>query len=118
MALSRFILPVCALACLPLACSSTDDGAGTKTPAPPTGGSSSGGSATAGTGGSAAGTTATGGSSGATTGGGSGMACTTTDDCMGTGFVCRTGMCSCTADVPDVCGTGAEGACVNKKNDP
>lgn len=46
------------------------------------------------------------------------MACTTTDQCMGTGFVCRAGTCSCTADVPDVCGTGAEGACVNKKSDP
>ena len=46
------------------------------------------------------------------------MACTKTEDCMGTGFVCRMNMCACTADVPDVCGSGAEGACVNKKSDP
>lgn len=46
------------------------------------------------------------------------MACTTTPDCMGTGFVCRTGMCACTADIPDVCGMGATAACVNKKVDP
>jgi hypothetical protein len=28
------------------------------------------------------------------------------------------GMCACTTDVPDICGTGADGACVNKKSDP
>ena len=112
----RFLIPVCALAYLPLACSSTDDGAGPKPPAPPSGGNAAGG--TPGTAGTATAGTATGGSGGSATGGGSGMACTTTTDCVGTGFVCRTNMCACTADIPDVCGTGADGACVNKKSDP
>lgn len=46
------------------------------------------------------------------------MACTATPDCMGTGFVCRMNSCVCTTDIPDVCGAGAEAACVNKKSDP
>jgi hypothetical protein len=113
----RFLMPICALAYLPLACSSTDDGAGTKTPpAPPSGGTASGGSPAGGSAPTAG--SATGGSAGTTSGGGSGMACTGTPDCMGTGFVCRMGMCACTTDVPDVCGTGATAACVNKKADP
>ena len=48
---------------------------------------------------------------------GSGMACTKTTDCMGTGFFCKANVCSCSADVPDVCGSGATGACVNKMSD-
>ncbi len=91
---------------------------GTKTPAPPSGGNSTGGKAAGGSGGAtAAGSTADG-SGGSTVGGGSGMACTTTPDCMGTGFICKAGMCACTTDVPDVCGAGATAACVNKKADP
>lgn len=113
----RFLIPVCALAYLPLACSSTDDGTGTKTPAPPSGGSASGGSP-ASTAGTNPGGSASGGSAGAPAGGGSGMACTGTPDCMGTGFICKSGMCACTTDVPDICGTGADGACVNKKSNP
>jgi hypothetical protein len=120
----RFLLPVCALAYLPLACSSTDDGAGTKTPAPPSGGSASGGSATS------AGT-ASGGSAGSATGGaggsggavvkvGPGEACTTTPQCPDAGFKCNTAthVCDCSVDVPDTCGTGATAACVNKQSDP
>lgn|GEM_PF-6290655 len=115
MAFPRFLLPVCALAFWPLACSSTDDGPGTKTPAPPSGGSAAGGSGTA-TAGTTTGGSALGGSSGVATGGGSAMACTMTADCLGTGFVCKANLCGCTTDVPDVCGTGADGACVNKKS--
>ena len=104
----RFLIPLCFLAYLPLACSSTDDGA-KGTPTPPTGGAGGASAGTAGTAGASAGTSP---------GGGSGMACTATADCKGTGFVCKTGMCACTADIPDICGTGDTGACVNKKTDP
>ncbi len=106
----RFIIPLCLLAYLPLACSSTDDGAKTGNPKPSgtAGSTASGGTSGAGGGVSTAGSSGTGGGSG------SGMACAVTTDCMGTGFFCNKGTCVCSADVPDVCGTGAMAACVSK----
>jgi hypothetical protein len=111
---SHFLLvPLCVLVCLPLACSSTDDGTTKAPPAPPGGGSSSGGSAAGGSGGMA-----TGGSGGMSGGASTGMACTKTPDCPAGGFFCKEGMCSCSADKPDICGTGATAACVSKPTDP
>jgi hypothetical protein len=129
----RFLLPVCALAYLPLACS-TDDGSTKVLPGPPpTGGSGSGGSAAGGSGGS---TMA--GSSGAKAGGASGSggmsacggggpgsaapaaACTSTCECPAGGFKCNatSHVCDCDADHPDVCGAGAAAVCTAKMTDP
>ncbi len=107
----RFLIPLCVLAYFPLACSSTNDGP----TASPTGGSSSTGGNAAGGSSSGSGGMSTGGATAGSTG--SGMACTVTKDCLGTGFFCKMGMCACSADVPDVCGSGAMGACVNKMSD-
>ncbi len=121
----RFLIPLCVLAYLPAACSSTDDG--TKpAPAPPgTAGTAStagsGGSATGGTGGG----TLTAGSGGmSSTGGGShdvpiGMPCTGTPQCQAIDSFCNAmKVCGCSADKPDVCGTGATAACVFKQTSP
>jgi hypothetical protein len=111
----RFLIPLCALAYLPLACSSTTDGP-TGTPTPPGGGSgNTAGANAAGGSTSGSGGMSTGGAAAGSTG--SGMACAVTKDCLGTGFFCKAGTCSCSADVPDVCGSGATGACVNKMSD-
>lgn len=139
MKLARFALPLTALAYLPLACSS-DTGPDKTIPGPPnlTGatGGKGGSSTTAGSAGmTTGGTEATGGSAGSGgasggSGGGpanNGMSCMKTADCMGSGFFCKkaagaaadaTGLCSCSVDKPEICGTGAEGACVNRSTDP
>lgn len=122
----RLLIPLSVLAYLPLACSSTDDGAGIKTPPPPTAGTSSGGSASGGnTSGGSAGSASAGASTGGTaTGGGgggpanNGMACTTTAECPANGFFCKAMVCSCSVDKPEICGTGTDAACVNKPTDP
>lgn len=119
MAFPRFLLPVCALAYLPLACSSTDDGGGTKTPPPPSAGSASGGSGGSGGSATVAGSSM-GGTGGGASGGGpanNGMACMTTAECPAKGFFCKAMVCSCSVDKPEICGTGADAACVNKPTD-
>lgn len=128
----RFIVPLSALAYLPLACS--DTGPDKVAPGPPNnqttnamGGSGGGGGSaptagsmtgagTGGSGGSATGGDASGGSGG--TAQNNGMACTKTSECPAAGFACKNSLCSCTTDKPEICGTGTTAACVDKMTDP
>lgn len=128
----RFIVPLSALAYLPLACS--DTGPDKVAPGPPNNqttnamGGSGGGGGSAPTAGSMTGA-GTGGSGGSATGGGAsggsggtaqnnGMACTKTSECPAAGFACKNSLCSCTTDKPEICGTGTTAACVDKMTDP
>jgi hypothetical protein len=112
---SRVLVPLCSVAALVLACSSTNDAVSSWTvPEPPTGsvlpsgGAGAGGSPAAGTGGKGT----------AGSGGGGSNACTKTADCATNGF-CKAMACTCPVDKPDQCQSGdnPKGACVDRKND-
>src|SRR5258706_16270664 len=114
----RFLVPLSALAGLPLACSSTNEPI-KAAPLPPGGSTSQNGGA--------AGMTAQGGASGSggMAGGSTGTvkpggACTKTPECEGTGFKCNTTthVCDCSADKPETCGTDAAAVCTVKMTDP
>jgi hypothetical protein len=114
---SGYLVPLCSLLALPVACSS--ESTPTNTPPPPPPGASGSGNSTAGTGGT--GGSSLGGSSGSgggqSGGSGGGTACMKATDCPGTGFACKNNVCACSVDVPDICGTGADVACVDKQTD-
>ena len=104
----RFRVPFvvfAALATVQVACSSTDATPGEKIAPPPAGSSAGAGP----TGGGASGTAGT--SSGPL------MACTTKADCSTRGALCEAGVCACTPDKPDTCGTGAAAVCASKAGD-